>query len=193
MLGGNGRFLADHAAGAQHVVFVRSTQAHAVITGVDATVAEQMPGVHGVFFAEDIGLAGAAIPSLTTPDADFTAATSLVLAEQRLTILASEVVHYVGQPIAVVVADDRYRGRGRRRKHRGGDTNPCPGHRPGSGAGPAEPVLFGHLHGNEAARLEYSFGDLEPPSPQRTASSKAPTGWRATAPYRSNARCASLF
>ncbi len=68
-----------------------------------------MPGVLGVFFADDLGLAGAPIPSLTTPDPDFTAATSLVLAEQRLPILATDRVHYVGHPIAVVVADDRYR------------------------------------------------------------------------------------
>ena len=32
MLSGKGRFLADHAAGAEHVVFVRSSQAHARIT-----------------------------------------------------------------------------------------------------------------------------------------------------------------
>ena len=33
----------------------------------------------------------------------------MVLADQRLPILATDRVHYVGQPIAVVVADDRYR------------------------------------------------------------------------------------
>ncbi|EJZ04450.1 carbon-monoxide dehydrogenase, partial [Mycolicibacterium vaccae ATCC 25954] len=108
LLAGNGRFLADHAAGAKHVVFVRSTQPHAGITGIDTAAAEQMPGVHGVFTAADLGLEHTPIPSLTTPDPDFTAATSLVLAEQRLAILASDRVHFVGQPIAVVVADDRY-------------------------------------------------------------------------------------
>jgi aerobic carbon-monoxide dehydrogenase large subunit len=161
MLGGNGRFLADHAAGAKHVVFVRSTQAHARITGVDTTVAEQMPGVHGVFLAEDIGLAGAAIPSLTTPDADFTAATSLALAEQRLPILASEVVHYVGQPIAVVVADDRYLAEDAA-ENVDVSYEPLPPVTDAEAAlDPTSPALFGHLPGNEAASLEYAFGDIE--------------------------------
>ncbi|MHA0286851.1 xanthine dehydrogenase family protein molybdopterin-binding subunit [Mycobacterium sp. C3-094] len=161
MLGGKGRFLADRAAGAQHVVFVRSNQAHARITGVDVAAAAAMPGVHGVFLAADLGLAGAAIPALTTPDPDFTAATSLRLAEQRLAILADQRVHYVGQPIAVVVADDRYQAE---------DAAECVevGYDPlpvvvdaESALQATSPVLFEHLCGNEAARLEYSFGDPE--------------------------------
>lgn len=159
MLGGAGRFLADRAAGAKHVVFVRSTQAHARIMKVDATEAERMPGVHGVFLAEDLGLAGAPIPSLTTPDPDFTAATSLVLAGQRLSILASDLVHYVGQPIAVVMADDRYVAEDAAERVEV-DYAPLPVViDPEKALEPASPVLFEHLPGNEAARLEYSFGD----------------------------------
>lgn len=158
MLGGNGRFLADHAAGAHHVVFVRSTQAHARIVRVDTAGAERMPGVHGVYVADDLGLAGVPIPSLTTPDPDFTAATSLVLAEQRLPILASELVHYVGQPIAVVIADDRYLAEDAAENVEV-SYEPLP---PVVDAEKAlestSPVLFDHLTGNEAARLEYSFG-----------------------------------
>lgn len=161
MLSGNGRFLADRAAGAEHVVFVRSSQAHARITGVDVTAALRMPGVHGVFLAADLGLAGAVIPSLTTPDPDFTAATSLALADQRLPILADEKVHYVGQPIAVIVADDRYQAE---------DAAECVevGYDPlpavvdaDSALTASSAVLFDHLPGNEAARLEYSFGHVE--------------------------------
>ena len=43
LLGGRAGFLADHAAGARHVVFVRSTEAAAHITGIDTTAAAAMP------------------------------------------------------------------------------------------------------------------------------------------------------
>ena len=94
LLGGHGQFVADCAAGAHHVVFLRSAQPHARIIRLDASVAEQMPGVIGVYTADDLGLCGVPIPSLTTPDPDFTAATSCVLAEQRLPILAHDRVRY---------------------------------------------------------------------------------------------------
>jgi carbon-monoxide dehydrogenase large subunit len=161
MLGGNGQFLADRAAGAHHVVFVRSTQAHARIVRVDSTVAERMPGVHGVYVADDLGLAGTPIPSLTTPDPDFTAATSLVLAEQRLVILATDRVHYVGQPIAVVVADDRYLAEDAAENVEVSYEPLPPVVDAEAALEPTSPLLFDHLTGNEAARLEYSFGDPE--------------------------------
>ncbi|WNG89709.1 xanthine dehydrogenase family protein molybdopterin-binding subunit [Mycobacterium sp. ITM-2016-00317] len=159
MLAGNGRFLADHAAGAKHVVFIRSTQAHARITGIDTGAAEQMPGVHGVFTAADLGLEHTPIPSLTTPDPDFTAATSLVLAEQRLAILASDRVHFVGQPIAVVVADDRYLAEDAAEHVVVSYQGLEPVVDAAAALDPAAPVLFDHLGHNEAARLEYEFGD----------------------------------
>ena len=158
MLGGRGRFLADLAAGAAHVVFIRSSQAHATITGIDTTVAERMPGVHGVFGAADLGLDGAWIPALTTPDPDFSAATSLELAEQRLPILAVDRVHYVGQPIAVVVAGDRYVAEDAAESVVVSyETLPVLTDA-ATALEPDSPALFGHLPDNQAARLEYEFG-----------------------------------
>lgn len=159
LLDGNGSFLADRAAGAHHVVFVRSSCAHARIVGIDTAAAERMPGVHGVFDAERLGLAGVHIPSLTIPDPDFTAATSLVLAEQRLPILASDTVHYVGQPIAVVVADDRYLAEDAAEQVEVTYQTLPPVVDAHAALAPEGPVLFDHLATNEAARLEYSFGD----------------------------------
>lgn len=159
LLHGQGRFLADHAAAAAHVVFVRSTAAHARITGIDCTAAQQMPGVLGVYVAGDLDLAGVPIPSLTTPDPDFSAATSCVLAEQRLPILAHDRVYYVGQPIAVVIADDRYRA-----EDAAENVVVSYDHLPAvteatEALAPEAPVLFEHLDSNEVARLEFSFGD----------------------------------
>lgn len=159
MLGGRGRFLADHAAGAHHAVFLRSSQAHARIDRIDTTAAAAMPGVLGVYTAADLGLTGAAIPTLTVPDPGFSAATACVLAEQRLPVLAADTVHYVGQPIAVLVAEDRYRAEDALEAVEVGYT-PLPAVTDPVAALQADsPVLFGHLSSNEAARLEYSFGE----------------------------------
>ncbi|MGV9802559.1 xanthine dehydrogenase family protein molybdopterin-binding subunit [Mycobacterium sp. NPDC003449] len=159
LLGGHGRFVADYAARAHHVVFARSTEPHAEIARIDVAAAQRMPGVLGVFTAGDLGLCGVPIPTLTTPDPQFTAATSCVLAEQRLPILASDRVHYAGQPIAIVVAEDRYQAEDALEsievdyRTRPAVTDPLDALDPGC------PALFAHLDGNEAARLSYSFGD----------------------------------
>jgi carbon-monoxide dehydrogenase large subunit len=161
MLGGRGRFVADHASGAHHVVFARSTEAHARIVCIDTSAAARMPGVIGVFVAADLGLAGIPIPPLTTPDDVFTAATSCVLAEQRLPILADEVVHFVGQPVALVIAEDRYRAEDALENIQI-DYAPLPAVTDAVVAlEPDSPILFSHLNSNEAARMDYSFGAPE--------------------------------
>jgi len=159
MLGGQGRFLADHAAGAYHVAFVRSTQAHARIVGIDTSRAQQMPGVLGVYVAEDLGLADTPIPTLTTPDPAFTAATSCALADQRLPILATDRVYYVGHPIVVLIAEDRYRAEDALEAV-DVEYEPLPPLTDALDAlDPIAPVLFDHLDSNEAARIDFAFGD----------------------------------
>jgi aerobic carbon-monoxide dehydrogenase large subunit len=167
MLAGRGRFLADHAAGAQHVVFVRSTQAHADIDAVDTQAARRMPGVLGVFTAADLGLAGATLPRLTTPDERFVAATAFELAEQRLPVLAEGRVHYIGQPIAVLVAEDRYRAEDAAEAVDVRYTTLPAVTDPVAALDTATPPLFDHLLTNEAARVAFSFGN--PQSAFRTA------------------------
>ena len=49
--------------GMLHVVFVRSTIAHATLTSIEVDEARQAPGVVGVFTAADIDLAPLAPPS----------------------------------------------------------------------------------------------------------------------------------
>jgi aerobic carbon-monoxide dehydrogenase large subunit len=72
--------------GCLHAVFVRSTFAHARITNFDATAVSQMSGVVGVFRAEDLGL----------EPVDALGA-----------LRSSEPARYVGDAIAVVVAETR--------------------------------------------------------------------------------------
>ncbi|MDQ3544723.1 MAG: molybdopterin-dependent oxidoreductase, partial [Actinomycetota bacterium] len=76
-------------AGAATVVFVRSTVAHGTITSTETADARGMPGVVGVFTAADLEL---------QPDA---APWNPMVAR---TLLASDRVRYVGEPVVIVVA-----------------------------------------------------------------------------------------
>ncbi len=83
--------------GALYAVFVRSGFAHATITGIDSTEAAAAPGVVGVFTAADLDLQpfGTAGPPVDTPE------------EMRRPMLASDRVRFIGEPVAVLVAETR--------------------------------------------------------------------------------------
>jgi carbon-monoxide dehydrogenase large subunit len=78
--------------GLLHAVFVRSELPHALLRGVDADAARSMPGVVGVYLAADLGL-----PAMHT----------LVKIDDALLRppLATDRVRFVGDIVAVVVAD----------------------------------------------------------------------------------------
>jgi carbon-monoxide dehydrogenase large subunit len=90
--------------GMLHVAFVRSEYAHGRITSVDVTAARQHAGVHAVYTATDLGDYLQPAPLLVSPppipDLVFHACTPLPLAKDK--------VRYVGEPIAMIVADSRY-------------------------------------------------------------------------------------
>ena len=96
LLRGEGRFLDDLAPVARtfHAAVVRSQLAHARIE-VDATAALAAPGVVGV-------LTGAGVAELSRP---FPAGIETGVPQYAAAI---DIVRYVGEPIAVVVARDRY-------------------------------------------------------------------------------------
>ncbi|HEY7141153.1 MAG TPA: hypothetical protein VIE44_13700, partial [Methylomirabilota bacterium] len=101
LLEGRGRFLDDlRRPGTAYLGVVRSLHAHARIRGIDADQARAMPGVT-VYAAADLPEVARGIP------APFGGAPSTRPYVQS--ILAPEVVRYVGEPVAVVVADDPYR------------------------------------------------------------------------------------
>ncbi|HKW07543.1 MAG TPA: xanthine dehydrogenase family protein molybdopterin-binding subunit [Candidatus Dormibacteraeota bacterium] len=90
---GRGRFTADVAGeGWLHAAFVRTSLAHARIGSIDVEAAAGMPGVAGVYLAQDLGL-----KPYEAPAAD-------ALARPPI---ASEVVRFVGDIVAVVVAETR--------------------------------------------------------------------------------------
>jgi aerobic carbon-monoxide dehydrogenase large subunit len=103
LLSGRGRFVDDvKISNALHACFVRSTYAHAKIQSVDSTAALAMPGVYAVITANDLPEPMRSQPmAMLLPNP----AISQVCAQY---VLARDEVFYVGQAIAVVVADTRY-------------------------------------------------------------------------------------
>ncbi len=103
LLVGRARFVDDlKLAGCLEACFVRSPHPHAKIRSIDATKALAMPGVHAVLTADDLPprMANGQIPMLVPSPALKTPRTQLALARSE--------VCYVGQTIAVVIADSRY-------------------------------------------------------------------------------------
>src|SRR5262245_39417404 len=100
LIQGRGTYVDDvKIAGMLHVAFKRSDIAHGRIRSIDTSVASSMPGVEAVF-------TGAQIAQFVKP---VPVATPFPSPEHRA--VAIDVVRYVGEPVAVVVASDRYRAR----------------------------------------------------------------------------------
>jgi carbon-monoxide dehydrogenase large subunit len=76
-------------AGAAFVTFVRSPIAHALLTGIDPAAALEQPGVIAVLTAADL-------PVAEGPTAE--------------PLLADGRVRFVGEPVALVLTDERYQG-----------------------------------------------------------------------------------
>ncbi len=99
LLTGAGRYAADIRLDRMvHLAFLRSDQAHARIVSIATGDAKAVPGVLGVFTADDFADIPAVSASSRTRNYHATANP----------ILAKEKVRYVGEPVAVVVAASRY-------------------------------------------------------------------------------------
>ena len=100
LLTGHGKFLDDlDMPGTYEAAFLRSPHAHARILGIDASAALDVPGVIGVFIGEDVRPMMKPMPAkVAHPD----------LQEIPRLPMALDAVHYVGEPVAVVVAASRY-------------------------------------------------------------------------------------
>jgi len=103
LLTGKGRFGDDiHLPNMLHACFVRSTFAHALIRSIDTAEAIAMPGVHAVLTLDDLR------PLLTAARVPIGMPSSALNAEIDPYVLSNEEVCHVGEPIALVLADDRY-------------------------------------------------------------------------------------
>ena len=97
LIQGLGTYVDDiKLVGMQHLAFKRCDIAHGSITSLDTSAAEVMDGVEAVFSGAQIAEFLAPMPIGTPfPSPDHRA-------------VANDVVRYVGEPVAVVVARDRY-------------------------------------------------------------------------------------
>ncbi|MGQ0717624.1 MAG: xanthine dehydrogenase family protein molybdopterin-binding subunit [Pseudonocardiales bacterium] len=84
--------------GMLHLAVVRSPLSHAKITRINTDAAKQLPGVHGVFTATDLGAEGIGLPCAWPVTPDMKAPLSPPL--------ASDTVHFAGEGVAIVVARD---------------------------------------------------------------------------------------
>jgi carbon-monoxide dehydrogenase large subunit len=93
---GKGRYVDDiQTDRCLHVAFVRSTLAHASIRAIDIAAAATAPGVVAVFTADDLGLPARVGFHMMVPE---------VFARPPLAVGR---VRFVGEPVALVVAESR--------------------------------------------------------------------------------------
>ncbi|HEX6454112.1 MAG TPA: xanthine dehydrogenase family protein molybdopterin-binding subunit [Trebonia sp.] len=94
--------------GAVRATFVRSTVAHARITGIDKTDALQQPGVVAVLTAAD--MSDIPPPPPADPDAPPAEGPAPLGGVWSEPLLAVDTVRFVGEPVAIVLTDTTYQG-----------------------------------------------------------------------------------
>jgi CO/xanthine dehydrogenase Mo-binding subunit len=100
LLTGQGRFAADISFPGQWTMrVVRSAVAHGKIKSIDARAALALPGVHAVWTHQEV---------VHIPPIPFRLTGLKQLEPYRQPVLAKEVVRYVGEPVAVVFAENAY-------------------------------------------------------------------------------------
>jgi 2-furoyl-CoA dehydrogenase large subunit len=96
LLTGRGKFTDDvRLPNMKHAAILRSPYPHANIKGIDVTKAAKAPGVRGILTGEDVEKMSQPFPvGVPVPP--------------KYYCLAIDRVRFVGEPVAVVIADDRY-------------------------------------------------------------------------------------
>ena len=104
LLTGQGGFVGNVALErALRVQFVVSQVAHGIIERIDLTEARRIPGVVGIYTAEDLDLPE--LPALLPPEV--LAGFPETSPEMKRWALAKDRVRYVGEPIVAIVAEDQ--------------------------------------------------------------------------------------
>lgn len=153
LLTGAGRYVADLAPpGALHAAILRSPHAHARIRALDVAAARSGPGVALAVTAAELGATARPFP-LLIPNPN--------LRPRMPSALAGAETHYVGEPMAAVVAADRYAAEDAAELIRV-DYEVLPALAdPLAALAPGAPLVHDGLDSNLAARLEQSIGDAE--------------------------------
>ncbi|MFQ5912700.1 MAG: molybdopterin cofactor-binding domain-containing protein [Nitrospinota bacterium] len=152
LLTGGGRYVDDlPCPNALHAAFLRSPYAHARIESVDTSGALDL-GAVAAFTAEDLGPACKEFPQAVPNPA---------LRPRNVLPLARGVARYVGEPIAIALAESRAAAEdaleGIQISY---EVRPAVAH-PVDALGKGAPLVHEDLQDNRAARLEVRFGDVE--------------------------------
>jgi aerobic carbon-monoxide dehydrogenase large subunit len=152
---GQGRYTDDiNLPGQAYAVIVRSTHAHGVIRSIDTEAARGMPGVLGVYTADDLKSYGAFKCIVPFKNRD---GSEMKKPERRP--LADGKVRFVGDPIVCVVAETLLQAKDAAEAVTI-DIDALPAVTLASdGAKPGAPQLYDDVPGNLA--LDYHFGDSE--------------------------------
>ncbi len=154
LLRGKGRYSDDLSLPGQvYGVMVRSRYAHGLVRALDTAEARGMPGVLGVFTAADLVAAG--IGPMQAPANKHRDGSATPRPHQ--TVLATERVRYVGDPVALVVATSRDAARDAAEMVML-DVDPLPAVTSAAdAAAEGAPLLHADAPGNIA--LDFHFGD----------------------------------
>jgi len=103
LLRGRARFVDDITLpGMLEAAFLRSPHGHASVGAIDVSAALTHPGVHAVYTLDDL------MPKLTTDRLVVGLPSPSYKQDRNRPALARDEVVHVGEPVAIVIADDRY-------------------------------------------------------------------------------------
>lgn len=152
---GQGRYTDDiDLPGQAYAAVVRSGHAHGVIRGIDASAASAMPGVLGVYTAADLTAYGTLKCGVPFKNRD-----GSEMKKPPRPALAADKVRFVGDPVAVVVAETLLQAKDAAEAVVV-DIDPLPAVTLASEAAkPSAPQLFDDVPNNVS--LDYHYGDGE--------------------------------
>src|SRR5215470_14715009 len=150
---GRGQYVDDlHPDGLLYAVVLRSSVAHGRIRSLDASAALNLKGVHAVITARDMTGGPPVIPMRLQPLPEFKPFEQPVIAAGK--------VRYVGEPIAVVLADSVAIGEDAL-EHIAVDIEPLPPVTSCAAAARGDPLLFEAQRTNRAMIFIAACGDAD--------------------------------
>lgn len=153
LLQGQGRYTDDLALEGQlHAHVVRSPYAHAALTGLDVSEARAAPGVHAVITAADLAEYGEMVCALPLKNVD-----GSPLRTTRRAALASDRLRFVGDPVAVIVAETRAQAKDAGELVMMDVEQLAAVTEASAAAAPDAPLLYDDIPGN--CVLDFAFGD----------------------------------
>src|SRR6201747_2322646 len=152
---GKGKYTDDFSLPGQvYAWIVRSSHAHGIIRGIDASAAQAMPGVLGVWTGTELVAAGYGPYTCGLP---LKSRDGTPLLQTNRTALMTDKVRYVGDPVAFVVAETLAQARDAAEAVML-DIEPLPAVTSAEEAAkPGAPQLYDHIPNNVA--LDYHYGD----------------------------------